>query len=154
MLRQPLPLRVHLLFLVLGAMLPGALLTAVLVSRSFSENRAIVERRILDAARVDAASIQREFQGHIRALQSLATSPALLAGDLAAFREEAVRVRQTRPGWNSVVLISPGGQQLVSTRFPYGTPLSQVQEPDSHERVVRERIPVVGGLRPPRRGDE
>lgn len=134
-------------------MLPGALLTAVLVSRSFSENRAVVERRILDAARVDAASIQREFQGHIRALQSLATSPALLSGDLAAFREEAVRIRQTRPGWSSVVLVSPEGQQLVSTRFPHGTPLLQVHDPDSHERVVRERIPVVGGLRSLQRGD-
>ena len=151
MLRQPLPLRVHLLFLVLGAMLPGALLTATLVSQTFSQNRAVIERRLLDAARVDAAALDREFQGHIQALEALATSPALAQDDLRGFHAEAVRIRQARRDWDSVLLLSPAGDQLVSSRFGFGTPLLKVHEPASLERVVRERQPTVGTIRPPQR---
>ena len=149
MLRPPLPLRVHLLFLVLGAMLPGAVLTAILVSHTFSQNRAVIERRLLDAARVDAAAIDREFQGHILALEALATSPALERDDLAVFQAEAARIQRARPGWFNVLLLSPSGDQLVSSRLPFGTPLLKVHEPASLERVLRDRTPVVGTIRPP-----
>ena len=53
------PLRVYLLILVLGAMLPGTLLTGVLVWRAFANNRAASERRLLETARVDAAALDR-----------------------------------------------------------------------------------------------
>jgi hypothetical protein len=46
---------------VFGAMLPGTLLTGVLVWRAFANNRADTERRLLDSARVDAAALDREF---------------------------------------------------------------------------------------------
>ena len=45
------PLRVYLLILVLGAMLPGTLLTGVLVWRAFANDRAASERRLLESAR-------------------------------------------------------------------------------------------------------
>src|SRR5262245_35051818 len=66
------PLRVYLLILVLGALLPGMLLTGVLVWRAFENNHAASERRLLDSARVDAAALDREFAGTISTLQALA----------------------------------------------------------------------------------
>jgi signal transduction histidine kinase/CheY-like chemotaxis protein len=146
------PLRVHLLILVLGAMLPGTLLTAVLVMRAFAGNRAVAERRLLDSARVDAAAVDREFASVISILQALATSPTLDRGDLEAFYAEARRVQSTQPGWYTVVLLSLEGRHLVNTRQPWGSPLRAVLEPDSLRRVIETRQPVVGIIRQPPQG--
>ena len=146
------PIRVYLLILVIGAMLPGALLTSILVWRAFANNRAVTERRLLDSARVDASSLDREFNGTINILQALATSPALDAGDLEAFHREGSRVQATQPGWYTVALVTPGGTQLVSTRLPWGTPLLTAADPESLERLVKTGQPVIGTIRPPQRG--
>jgi len=146
------PIRVHLLVLVLGAMLPGALLTAVVVWRAFASNRAAVERRLLESARVDASAVDREFDRTISLLQALATSPALDRGDFEAFYQEARRIHSTEPGWYTALLLSLEGQQLANTRLPWGTPLLTVAEPDSLRRLIETRAPVVGVVVPPQRG--
>jgi len=148
MRRTPIPLRVYLLLLVLGAMLPGAVLTAILVAQTFAGNRAVIERRLMDAARVDAAAVDRELDAAIAALQVLATSPALAADDLLAFRDEAARLQLAYPGWYTVLLLTPDGQQLVSTRMPRGVPLPAAFEPASVQEVVARKSPAVGVLAP------
>ena len=149
------PLRVYLLILVLGALLPGMLLTGVLVWRAFENNHAASERRLLDSARVDAAALDREFAGTISTLQALATSPTLDRGDLEAFHVEGSRIQATQPSWYAVMLLSLDGAALVSTRRPWGTPLLPSAEPDSLGRVVETHQPVVGAVvRPPRGGPE
>ena len=79
-------------------MLPGMVLTGVLVWRAFANNRALAERRLVDSARVDAAALDREFAGTIHVLEALATSPTLDIGDLAAFHAESLRIQATQPG--------------------------------------------------------
>ena len=133
-------------------MLPGALLTGILVWRAFTNDRALSERRLLESARVDAASLDREFDGTINILQALATSPALDAEDLEAFHREGSRVQATQQGWYTVALVTPGGTQLVSTRLPWGTPLLTVADPESLDRLVKTGQPVVGTVRAPQRG--
>lgn len=146
------PIRVYLIILVLGAMLPGALLTGILVWRAFANNRAGTERRLLDSARVDASAIDREFTGIIRILEALATSPALDRDDLEAFHGDASRVHATQAGWYSIELMSPAGQQLVSTRVAWGTPLHPVSEPDGLKQLVAKEEPVIGKIGPPQPG--
>jgi signal transduction histidine kinase/CheY-like chemotaxis protein len=149
------PLRVYLLILVLGALLPGTLLTGVLVWRAFENNHAASERRLLDSARVDAAALDREFVGTISTLQALATSPTLDRGDLEAFHAEGSRIQSTQPGWYAVMLLALDGTALVSTRRSWGTPLLPSAEPDSLGRIVETHEPVVGSVvRPPRGGPE
>ena len=58
-----------------GGVLPGALLTGFIVKRTLEETRAVLEHRLEDTARVDAAALDREFNGTIRVLQALAQSP-------------------------------------------------------------------------------
>jgi signal transduction histidine kinase/ActR/RegA family two-component response regulator len=147
------PLRVHLLILVLGAMLPGLVLTGVLVWRAFANNRALAERRLLDSARVDAAALDREFAGIIHVLEALATSPTLDTGDLAAFHAEARRIQSTQPGWFTIVLGSLDGEQLVSTRVPWGSALTSVIERGSFQRLIDTGEPTVGVIVPPPTGD-
>jgi signal transduction histidine kinase/ActR/RegA family two-component response regulator len=146
------PIRVHLLILVLGAMLPGAVLTGVVVWWAFASNRAASERRLLESARVDASAVDREFDRTISVLQALATSPALDRDDLEAFYYEGRRVQATQAGLYNILLLSVQGQQVVSTRLPWGTPLLPAGEPDSLRRLIETRKPVVGPVRPPQRG--
>src|SRR5262245_24649959 len=135
-------------------MLPGVLLTGVLVLRSFATNRAISERRLLESARVDASALDREFDGAIGILQTLAASPSLDRDDLAQFYLEACRVHATQTGWYTILLLSSDRQPLVSTRVPWGTPLSWIIEPDSLLRLFDTRRPVVGVIRPASSGRE
>ncbi len=133
-------------------MLPGALLTGILVWRAFANNRATSEQRLLESARVDASAVDREFASTISTLQVLATSPAIDRDDLHAFYQEGQRVQSTRPGWFTIVLLSLDGRQLVSTRVPWGEPLIPVAEPDSLQRVIATRQPHVGAIRQSPRG--
>ena len=144
------PIRIYLLILVLGAMLPGAVLTAVLVGRAFINNRASSERRLLESARVDASALDREFDRAISILDALATSPNLDSTDLEPFYREGRRVQSTQPGWYTIMLLSPDGQQLVSTREAWGTPLPRAHESATLDRVSTSREAVVGLIHPAR----
>jgi signal transduction histidine kinase len=144
-------LRSHLAFIVLGAVLPGALLTGVIVWRTQTANRVVLEHRLVDAARVDAATLDREFNGTVRVLQTLAQSPALDRGDLATFWIEANRGLRTQPGWFAVILLAPDGQQLVHTDIPFGEPLRRATEPESLRQVLATGQPSVGPLAPGQR---
>ena len=148
-------LRAYLTILVLGAMLPGTLVTAMLVWRAFTNTRSGSERRLLESARVDAAALDREFAGTINMLEALATSPALDRHDLQAFHAEGRRVQATQPDWYTIMLLSPDESQLVSTRLEWGTPLLPVTEPESLRRVVKTGRATVGVIRrSPRGGPE
>jgi signal transduction histidine kinase len=142
------PLRLYLVILILGAIMPGALLTVGLVRRALASNHASAERRLIESARVDASALDREFASTISTLRVLGASSALERDDLAAFYEEARRVQTTQPAWYSIVLLSPDGQVLVSTRRDWGAPLVPVADPDSLKRVVVTRQPIVGSVRP------
>ncbi len=145
-------IRVYLLILVLGALLPGALLTGYLVWRAFANNRAGSERRLLESARVDASSIDREFADAMSILRALATSPTLDREDLHEFYLEGRRVQSTQPGWYTILLLGLDGRQLVHTRLPWGTPLLQAADPESLRRLIESRQPTVGAIRRPQRG--
>jgi signal transduction histidine kinase len=145
-LRRPLSLRSHLALVVLGAVLPGALITGGIVWRTLESNRAILEHRLTDAARVDADALDREFNGHMRVLHTLAESPSLDTRDFAAFREEARRAVAVETGWAAVILLTPDGQQLVNTDLAPGEPLPRVAEPASLQHMVQTGEPVVGSL--------
>jgi signal transduction histidine kinase len=86
-------------------------------------------------------------------LQALATSPTLDTGDLAAFHAEGLRIQATQPGWYTIVLGSLDGEQLVSTRVPWGAPLTKTLEMASFQRLVETRAPTVGVIVEPPAGD-
>lgn len=146
-------LRAYLALIVVGALLPGTLLTGALVWRTFNDARAASERKLLESARVDAAALGREFDGIINTLGALATSPTLDRDDFEAFHAEASRVQASQPGWYSIVLLSvPAERQLLTTRQAWGTPLQQALEPGSLRRLAASGRPTVGGIRPDPRG--
>jgi signal transduction histidine kinase/ActR/RegA family two-component response regulator len=145
-------LRVYLLILVLGAMLPGTLLTGLLVWRAFDNDRTAGERRLQESARVDAAALDREFAATIGALEALATSPTLDHDDLPAFHAEGRRIQATQPGWYTILLVSLDGRPVVNTRLQWGTPLIPAAELDSLRGLVETGRPTIGTVRQPPRG--
>jgi len=150
--RGPLSLRTHLILLVLGAVLPGALLTGLIVRRTLEQNRTVLENRLADTARVDAAALDREFNGTIRVLQTLAESPSLDAGDLKTFWSEAQRAARTQPGWYAVVLLTPDSEVQLHSEVPFGDPLTEAQNFERTQQVDDVRKPVVGQLASSPRG--
>ena len=134
-------------------MLPGALLTGILVWRAIANNRALGERRLLESAHVDALALDRDFASTVSTLEALASSPMLDHEDLRAFYLEGVRVQATQPGWFTIVLTSPDGRQLVSTRQPWRAPLLPIVDSESFQQVLATGKPTISDVRASPRGD-
>jgi len=139
------------MLVVLGAVLPGALLIGSIAKRTLDDNRHVIENRLADTARVDAAALDREFNATIRVLETLAQSTSLSFGDLRSFLDEAKRAVQTQRGWYALILLTPDGHQRLHTEVPFGDPLPDAREPASLERLLLTRKPVVGTLARSRR---
>ena len=82
-------LRSHLIVFGLAAFLPMTILAGFLLFRSAASERADLEARLLHVAENLSADLDRELSNLITTLKTLATSPALQAGDLAAFHAQA-----------------------------------------------------------------
>ena len=139
------PLRIHLVVLVAGALLPVLLFAGFLTKRVVDDERAELQRRVLESARTQMQVVEGEIAGSVRALQTLAQSSRIDAGDFASFYEQASRVLRGQP-WDSIVLSDAGGQQIVNTAIPWGTPLPRTVDTESFDRIQQTRAPVVGNL--------
>lgn len=121
-----LSLRAALLLLVVGALVPVIVFAGWMVARTVGALEESVRERGRGVAAVMAVAVDRELTGMIAMLRVLAGSPALAAGDLAGFHAQAAAVsRSAIRGQTAIhiVLTDPEGQQLVSTRRPFGEPL-------------------------------
>jgi PAS domain S-box-containing protein len=120
-------IRSHLIVLVLGAVLPVLAFSAVMTAVFWREQRIAFEERFLDRVRAMSIALDRELDGNIRALQVLAESPYLQAGDLRRFYEHAVRVRATQPTWANTNLVDAAtGRQVINLRRPFGAKLPEM----------------------------
>ena len=149
--RGPFSLRSHLALVILGTVVPGALLTGAIVQRTLQDSRSAMEHRLVDAARVNADALDREFSGTIRVLQALAQSPLIDEGDVQQFRAEALRAAHTQDGWYAVTLVTPDGNQVMHTAVPPGEPLQNAIDMTSVRDAIATGRPVVGPLTPSRR---
>ncbi|MFP2910626.1 cache domain-containing protein, partial [Pyxidicoccus sp. 3LFB2] len=144
--RHPLPLRWHLVRLVLGTLLPMTAFACVLFFFLARAEREATERRVLTSARSLAEAFDSEMAGSLRTLEALAASAFLDTGDLEGFRTQSSRVLKTQHGWLTVILVSPDGVPLLNASAAPGSPLPPLAERDSFERVRKTLRPVVGDL--------
>jgi signal transduction histidine kinase/ActR/RegA family two-component response regulator len=139
--------RSHLVLLVLGAVLPVLAFSAVMGVVFWRQQRAAFEQRFLERVRAMAVALDRELEGHARALQVLARSPRLAAGDLRGFYEEASSVRAEQRLWATIILADPAGAQLINLRRPFGAPLPASSiEPAALASVATSGRTVVSAL--------
>ena len=140
-------IRSHLVLLVLGAVLPVLAFSAVMAGVFWRQQRAAFEQRFLERARAMGIALDRELEGHIRALSVLSHSAHLDRGDIAAFYEQARRIKDEQPDWASVILVDTTGAQILNLRRPFGAPLPKTALVDEAiARVLATGHPVVSPL--------
>jgi signal transduction histidine kinase/CheY-like chemotaxis protein len=141
-----LPVWFHLALLVVVTLVPVLAFSAGLVVRFAGQERAAVERGLIETARALATALDGELLSHVSALNTMASSERLERDDLRGFHLDAVRSIPGKPAWLSILLLAPEGRQTVNTRFSFGSRLPRIQDPDSVQTVLRTGRPVVGNI--------
>jgi signal transduction histidine kinase/CheY-like chemotaxis protein len=142
-----LKLRTHLLILVLGAVLPVLAFSAVMGAVFWRQQRAAYDQRYLERVRALAMALDREIDGHIRALQVLAQSAALQQDDLRTFYDRLQRVRAEQTAWDALIVTDAKGQQVLNTRMPFGAALPKTAVGEALvSQVVTTGRPVITPL--------
>ena len=94
-------------------------------------------------AQTRAATIDREFNGHISALQALSTSPSLENHDYELFQQQAGALAKISGG--AIVLRTAQGQVLSDTSLPWGAPLKNVTY-ETDVAALATHLPTVSKL--------
>ena len=140
-------LRTHLVLLVLGAVLPLLAFSAIMGAIFWYQQQKVYDERFLERVRALAIALDRELDGHVRALQVLSQSIPLQTGDLKRFYEQAAQVRAEEGTWSTVVLAERDGSQVLNLRRPWGTMLPRVSLDDGLiAAVFTTGRPAVSGL--------
>jgi signal transduction histidine kinase len=145
----PRSLRARLLWLVAAALLPAALLAAAGLAALEREQRDRALQGLQQRARAIASAVDAELVASVAALEVLALSRSLDAGELGVFHREAKAAADSRGSWDSVLLTDPTGRWLLSTRVAPGGKLpgrGMVVERESFDPVVARRRPAIGNI--------
>lgn len=143
---RPVPLRSHLIFLVLATMIPLLVFAVGMIVRLSRDERVTFQRGANERTRALLTAVDAELRSSITRLEALSISPYLDADNLRAFHAEASRVLNTQDDWVTINLALPSGQQAINALRPYGSELPMVAEPASLELAARMRKPAIGNL--------
>ena len=139
-------LRSHLITLVLVAVLPLLVFSAIVLALAADSERDATERGLRATGRAVGTAVDHTLDKAIGALELLASSQLLDAGDLPAFRAAAVRALEGQPGWLSVSVVDAEGGQRLNTLQPTGTELPPPADATTIATVLARRMPVVSDL--------
>ncbi len=144
--RLRLPLRYHLVALVVIALVPALHFAGLAVRGLGREHRQSVEHGLQTTVHALANAVEREIEASVTALEVLGTSPALDRGDLAAFHAQATRVLRGVKFWYGVSLADAHAQVVMSTLRPFGARLPSIADRDYMREVIRSGRPAVSDL--------
>ncbi len=142
----------QVVLLVLAALLPLVVLSAVLGAGALRQGQRDMERDAQARLSVIAAGVSRELNAQVEVLQAIAASPLLDAPvDPGRFKELAGRLVRDHPLWLDVSLTSREGDRLIDVpALPAGIG-RRVIDRFSHAEAVRTGLPVIGRvMRSPR----
>lgn len=141
-----LPLRHHLVVLVVLAVVPVLLFAGMILHHLAGEQRVSVERGLKTSVRALATAVEREIAASVRGLEVLASSPQLTSDDLRGFHAYAVDAAEAHDVWYVVALASTDGQILLSSMRPFGAPLPSIRGRDYLDRLLATGRPAVSDL--------
>ncbi|WP_020653681.1 hybrid sensor histidine kinase/response regulator [Massilia niastensis] len=129
-------IRTRLLILVLSVLVPSFVAAALAVAYVYREGQVSQAESVAEATRAFALLVDNEIQSRAGILHALAGSPSLSRGRLEEFYAHARRMAPTAE--STIILVEPGGRQLLNTRAPYGAtlPLRRVSNIDE---LMREQ---------------
>ena len=133
--RKPRPIAVYLFVLVLVAMLPSFLFSAVLLKRNNEAQERTVETLITGTARSIVQAVDREINAYATTLRVLATNSALLSGDMAAFHRQVTNA--LAPSGSFAFVLDKDLMSILSTRRPYRNQVvRKTSDPAMAERAL------------------
>src|SRR3974390_1367229 len=151
-MREPIPapkprrtIRFWLNCLALACVLPGVLVSAWTITRSFQKDRAELEHDTVTMARAISQTVDTELSGFRSAMTVLSHSTLLDAENLSAFHDQASKVVRAIDG-NTIVLADRTGHQWINTLKPFGEPLPIRSSLDQLRRGIDTREPAVSDL--------
>jgi signal transduction histidine kinase len=142
--RVPVRLRHLLVQLTAIGFLPLILIGAWGVKTTADHQRRELERSMLDLSRALSTAVDAELDGWVGTLRTMARTPALGEANMPVFYEFAREQVRTQPDWSGVVLTDANGAVLFKTVLPYGSQDGRVVDPDSLQRAMSLRQPVIG----------
>jgi signal transduction histidine kinase/CheY-like chemotaxis protein len=138
-------IRFWLICLVIACILPVSLAAGFLIINSYRQHRASLGQGTIATTRALMQAVDAELLGVQKALQALATSPHLAAGDLAGFHQQTRGALRSLAG-NNVVLTDSSGQQVLNTLVALGEPLPRHGRPDHSRRVFETGEAAISDL--------
>ena len=141
-------LRSRLFFLVAGTLLPVAAAAMLAASLLLEHEREQLERDAIGRARAVLSAVDAHLRASIAALETLAASKHLAAGNLQAFHAESQQVLRTQPAWVDIGLAGADKVQFSNAVYNFGKPepFTQAVDEQSFDAAVRSRKPVVGSI--------
>jgi PAS domain S-box-containing protein len=142
---RPPSLAFWLRWLAVACILPTFVVATALISMSYIREQAATAENSIVTARALMQTVDRELVRAQATLQTLATSPSLIAGDLADFHAQAKKVLEAVE-FKSIVLSSLSGQQLLNSSRPFGVSLPQRSENAAMRRAIETGKPAISDL--------
>src|SRR5687767_6626684 len=140
---RPMKLRSHLLVLTLGTLLPMVVFALIALGLLAERERTLFERGARERAHALLSAVDGELGNSITTLQALAASRDLDEGALREFHRDAMRVPPTQPGWTTLILATPAGEQLLRVPDEFGEKRPPLTERRSFEQVLRTAKPAI-----------
>ncbi len=138
-------IRSYLTALVLSCLVPVCLSSAYLVRYSYRNKIALLEQNLLATANILSVALDRDLAISQASLEALATSPALVSGDMATFHAQARSVLKSFPD-SDIILADSTGQQIVNSYKPFGSVLPKRGSQDSVRRIFETGRPIISNV--------
>jgi len=117
-----------------------------LVYHNYLSKRALTEQRTLETAEALTLDVDRELANMQTSLGALATSTAVVTGNLPAFYVEAqILLTVAQPG-AEIILSDATGQELMNTSHSFGAPLPRRGSLEAVRQVFDTRSPVIANV--------
>jgi PAS domain S-box-containing protein len=133
----------YLILYGLAIAIPLVLVLGGLLFRATSLEREQLDLRILQVLDDLVDNLDRDFDRHLTILRTLASSQAFEEEDWPVFYEQAQAGLQGRA---YIVLLDSAGRQLVNTYVRYGEQPAMTGDPDTLQRMLETKRPVVSNL--------
>ena len=141
--RRKVSIRFWLASLVAACVVPVWIAAGFLVYHNYQSKRALTEQRTLETARALTLVMDRELANMQASLVYLATSSAVVTGDLPAFYPEAQMVLTIVQPGADIILFDATGQELMNTFHPLGASLPKRGSLEAVRQVFDTGRPVI-----------
>ena len=128
-----------LVLLLMAAAIPMVLFAGWAVFLNARQNREDVKAAALETLDRVVTRVSSELNAQMDIAETLASSSALDAPDLAKFYLEASRVKDARPLWETIALIDPKGNQIINLLRPMGEDLPATTDVENLKKVSGDR---------------